>query len=133
MLHEILWSQTAKLLPRVLSNASSRPCLFFSGLFSLFLGKDTLRNSQFVAEAGAQNAIDPTASLLQQCSLFVWDMMVFTGLQRGPICAFPFFFCARLWTLSGSYTQHKDVDSYTNTHRQRGLSGQRGMAARLGL
>lgn len=69
-----------------------------------------------MADAGAAKAIDPTAKLLQQRGMFVWVMMVFTGLQRGPICAFFFFFfCAQLWTLSGSYTRHKDVDSYTNT------------------
>lgn len=45
-----------------------------------------------MADAGAANAIDPTAKLLQQRGMFVWVMMVFTGLQQGPICAFFFFF-----------------------------------------
>lgn len=51
-----------------------------------------MRNRQFAADAGAANAIDPTAKLLQQRGMFVWVVMVFTGLQRGPICAFFFFF-----------------------------------------
>lgn len=79
---------------------------------------------------GAANAIDPTAKLLQQRGMFVWVMMVFTGLQRGLICAF-FLLCARLWTLSGSYTRHKDVDGYTNTSIDSGVCpGRAEMAAR---
>lgn len=94
--------------------------------------KDTLRNSPFAAEAGAQNAIDPAASTM-------WPVCVgYDGVYRASAGARTFFFFfflrARFWTLSGSYTQHKDVDSYTNTRIDSGVCpGQRGMAARLGL
>lgn len=65
---------------------------YFSDFFFPFSRRDTLRNSLFLADAGAANAIDPMAKLLQQRGMFVWVMMVFTGLQRGLICVF--FFCA---------------------------------------
>lgn len=84
-----------------------------------------------MADAGAANAIDPTAKLLQQRGMFVWVMIVFTGLQQGPICTFFLCVCARLWTLSGSYARHKDVDSYTNTSIDSGVCpGRAEMAAR---
>lgn len=56
----------------------------------------------------------------------MWPVCVgYDGVYRasaGPeLRLFSFFFGARFWTLSGSYTQHKDVDSYTNTRIDSGV------------